>query len=582
MDHNDNYWLRRARASRLSRRMFLGGATAAGLGAASIGLVGCGDDNSSGKTSTPGGSASPAGSASAAPSSAASAAATLSTGKAGGTYTAAFTGPFAGTDPHNSVYGGSGIVPEVYNYLVRDYLAFTTNPPAPAVKGVIQDLAESQELQSDNITWVFKIRPNVMIGANTQGVPVRALDSSDVLASWTRIKDPASGSNGYAFANQWIDKMDAPDASTFRMVMKSPYAWTIPNVGNNLIGAIVPKEWLQNANLKKAAVGAGPFSLTELTEGDHATMVKNPTYYRKDRPYLNQNIIRTFADQATYRTAFTAGQIDAYGATNQDEAKEIVNGDKTIQYHHDKSISYNSFWMSTKSAPWTDGRVRDAVNMAIDRDQFIQLIGHGAGEPIGLITYAFDKYALSKDELSKAQPHDVANAKKMFQAAGVTEFSFSHPTSSNVVDYVNIFVKNMSDAGVTAKPQPLDAGTWVAQYYTNKLTASLSLNQQYQTPDFALQWYVTGGITGNNHYDTGFSDPEVDTAVKSAAGKLDDNERYQAYKDVQNLIYTKHPPFVNFFGLYADQLVAPYIHNYPFGIGSLGYAYQEDMWTDKA
>jgi ABC-type transport system substrate-binding protein len=552
--------------------MFLGGATAAGLGAASIGLVGCGDDNNSSKT--PGGST-PSGSASAKPSSSASAAPSA-TPKPGGSYTPAFTGPFAGVDPHNSVYGGAGIVPEVYNYLVRDYIAF-----APE-KGIIQDLAESQTLQDDKVTWVFKIRPNVMITANTKGVPERALDSSDVLASWERIKDPKSGSNGYAFANQWIDKLAAPDASTFTMTMKSPYAWTIANVGNNLIGAIVPKEWLANADLKKGAVGAGPFKLTELVEGDHATMDKNPTYYKKGKPYLDKHIIRTFADLATERTAFTSGQIDAYPATNQDEAKEIVNGNKQIQYKHDKSISYNSFWMSTKSAPWSDGRVRDAVNMAINRDQYIQLIGHGAGEPIGPITYAFEKYALSKDDLSKAQPYDPAEAKKLFQAAGVTEFTFSHPTSSNVSDYVNIFVKNMQDAGVTAKPQPLDAGTWVAGYYTNKLTASLSLNQQYQTPDFALQWYVTGGITGNNHYDTGYSVPEVDAAVKKAAGILDDAEREQSYKDVQKLILKSHPPFVNFFGLYVDQLVAPYIHNYPFGIGSLGYAFIEDVWTDKA
>jgi peptide/nickel transport system substrate-binding protein len=344
----------------------------------------------------------------------------------------------------------------------------------------------------------------------------------------------------------------------------------------------VPKEWLENADLKKTTVGAGPFKLTELVEGDHATMVKNPTYYKTGKPYLDQNIIRTFADQATYRTAFTAGQIDAYGATNQDEAKQIVNGNKDIQYHHDKSISYNSFWMSTKAAPWTDGRVRDAVNMALDRDQFIQLIGHGAGEPIGPITYAFEQYALSKDELAKVQPHDPAEAKKMFQAAGITEFEFSHPTSSNMTDYVTIFVKSMQDAGVTAKPLPLDAGTWVAQYYTNQLKASLSLNQQYQTPDFALQWYVTGGITGNNHYDTGYSVPDVDAAIKKAAGTLDDDERAQAYKDAQKTILANHPPFINVFGLYADQMVAPYIHNYPFGIGSLGYAYQEEIWTDKA
>lgn len=576
MHTEENYWSRRARKERLSRRRFIGVAGVGGLGAAALGLVGCGDD-SGGSASTPSGSGNtpPAASASAAASAGASAAPSAQP-KPGGSYTPAFTGPFAGVDPHNSVYGGAGIVPEVYNYLVRDYLAF-----APE-RGIIQDLAASQELQDDNVTWVFKLRPDVKITANDKGIAERPLDSSDVLATWTRIKDPQAAANGFGFADKWIDKMDTPDATTFRMIMKSPYAWTIATVGNNLNGAIVPKEWLESPDLKKTAVGGGPFKLTELVEGDHATMLKNPTYYKANRPYLDKHVIRAFADQATYRTAFTTGQIDAYVATNADEANEIVNGNKKIQYQNTKGISYNSFWMNTRMAPWTDERVRDAVNLAIDRDQFIQLIGHGKGEPIGPVTYAFDKYALSKDELAKAQPHDVAAAKQMFEAAGVTEFTFSHPTSSNVSDYVNIFIKNMKDAGVTATPQPLDAGTWVAGYFTSQLSASLSLNQAYQTPDAAVQWYATGSVTGNNHYDTGYSNPTVDAAIKQAAGVLDENESYQAYKDLQKLILSSHPAFLNFFGLYTDQLVAPYIRDYQFGIGSLIYAYIEDIWTDKA
>jgi peptide/nickel transport system substrate-binding protein len=561
-----NYW-RNLTSKRTTRRSLLGGTAAAGVGLASLAAVGC--SSSSNKTSTPASSQSPSGSASAA-------ASPTQTPKAGGSYTEAFTGPFAGVDPHSSVYGGSGIVPLVYNYLIRDEMAVYPK------LGVIDDLAQSHKLQSDNLTWVFNLRPNVMIAANSQGVPVRALDSSDVLASWNRIKDPNSGSNGYAFASQWIDKMDTPDANTFRMVMKSPYAWTEANVGNNLIGPIVPKEWLSNANLKKEAVGAGAFTLTELVEGDHATMVKNPAYYKSGKPYLDKLIIRSFSDQATERTAFSAGQLDAYGAINQDEAKQLKAANAQLAYYHSKSTGFDSFWMHVKTAPWTDPRVRRAVNYAINRQQYITIIGDGAGEAIGPLSYVFDGYTLSAAQLKQYQPYDPAEAKKLFSAAGVTEFTFSYPAAYNVADYVNIFVKNMEDAGVTAKAQALDAATWLAGYYTSKLTASLTLNQEYQTPDFGLQWFVTGGITGNNHYDTGFSDPEVDAVVKKAATTLDESARKQAYIDAQVLIMKKDPPFVNIFGFYSDELVYPYIHNFPSDRGSFAYAFQEDMWTEKA
>lgn len=552
-------------AGALSRRTFVWGGAALAAGAGMT-LAGCSSSTKEGRASTTASTASSGKSATAVPS---------ARPQPGGTLTVGTTSPFNGVDPHSSVSGGSGVVPEVYSYLIRDFIAVYPK------QGILQDLAEGQTLQSDSVTWVFKIRPNVMVAANSQGVPVRALDSSDVLASWQRIASKASGANGYGFANQWIDHMDAPDNSTFRMIMKGPYAWTLANVGSNLNGAIVPKEWLESANLKKQAVGTGPFTLSELVEGSHATMLKNPTYYRSGRPYLGKQVINLYADVGTQRTAFVAGQLDAYSPVDQAEAKQLKDSDPSLLYSHYPTVGYKSFWMRVDAAPWKDARVRNAVNMAIDRDQFISIIGKGAGDPIGPVTTAFGDYAISKGDLAKAQAFDVAEAKKLFTAAGITEFSFAFPTNSNTTDYVNVFVANMKLAGVDAKAQPLNAAAWLSGYFQNQLTASLSNNQTYQTPDAALQWYMPGGVTGNGHYDTNWTDADVTAAIRKAAAELDEDPREQAYKDAQKLILSKAPPFINFFALYGDTLVQDYMHDYPASLSSLAFAYFQDVWTSK-
>src|SRR5512140_1310311 len=100
MTTKDNYWLRRLRSGRLSRRRFVGSAAVAGVGVAGLGLVGCGDDNTTSATPTTSGT-----------SAGTSPTAKAETPKKGGSYTSSFVGPFAGADPHNSVYGGAGIVP---------------------------------------------------------------------------------------------------------------------------------------------------------------------------------------------------------------------------------------------------------------------------------------------------------------------------------------------------------------------------------------------------------------------------------------------------------------------------------------
>jgi ABC-type transport system substrate-binding protein len=562
-----NYWLR-ATTGRMTRRRFVGGAIVGGVGAASLATVGCGggDDDSGGSTGAAAATTTPA------PTTA------PVTIKKGGVYNVAFTGPFAGVDPHNSVYGGSGIVPVVYNYLLRRQVT----PDAAGAKGIIYDVASSHKVEADSITYTFKLRDDVKIAPNTRGVPERALDADDVKASFDRISDPKTAANGFAFFGRWVDKYTAPDKTTFVLTLKKPYAWTEANLGNNLIGAIVPKEWLASADIKKDAVGAGPFMLKTLTEGQLAQMDRNPNYYIKGQPYVDSKVIKAYADQATYRTAFTSNQIDVYGPQNKDETAELKSADKTIVTYSDPGVGYNSFWMNTKQKPWDDPRVRRAVNLSMNRKEYIDIIGHGVGEPIGPLTYAFTKEALTAAELAAAQPYDPTTAKKLFADAGITELKFTHPTSSNMIDYVNIFTRHLAAVGVTAKPDPQDAGTWVAGYFTSKLAASYSLNQAYQNPDFALQWYHTGGITGNNAYDNGWAYPEIDAALDKAAGLADEAARVAAYKQVQKDILAKDPAFINVFGQRVEVVVKSYVKNYPAGLSSLGYQFEKEVWLDKA
>lgn len=561
---------------RATRRAAMRGGVLGAGGLAAAFALACGSKNnnsssSSANTST---NTSSAGGASATAGAAASAASNQ-TPKTGGTYTTGFTGPFAGVDPHNSVYGGSGIVPQVYNYLVR------TSIIAPD-KGVLQELATKWE-QPDPTTVVFHMRPDAMIQQNKLGVPVRPIDSQDAKASFDRIADPKAATNGFAWVNQWVAKTEAVDPTTFKITMKEPYAWILNGVGNNLSSAIVPREWLASPDLKKNAVGSGPFTLQSLEEGAQAVMVKNPNYFEKGKPYLDSAVIKAFADQATYRTAFSSNQLDVYSATNVDEAKDLVKGRKDTSNLADPSFGFLSFWMNVREKPWDDGRIRRAVRHAVNPDEYIQIIGHGQGEWIGPVTYAMKGYNLPTDELKKLMPYNSNDAKQILQQAGQSNltFKFQHPTSSVTNDYVNIFVRELQAAGITGQADPEDAGTWVAQYFQSKLDSSVSLNQEYATPDFALQWFVTGGITGNGHYDTGFSDPEVDAAVHKAATTLDEEARKKAYLDAQRLIISKDPPFWNFFGSYSNVVVANYVMNYPKGLGSLGYYFVKDIWLNK-
>lgn len=492
----------------------------------------------------------------------------------GGVYRTGFTGPFAGVDPHNSVYGGSGVVPEVYNYLVRSESVLR-----PDI-GVLYDLATSHDLAPDNVTWTFTLRDDAVIAPNAMGVPERALDSEDVIKSFDRIGSAASGSNGFGFFNRWVESYTAPDATTAQLVTKSPYAWVLDELGDALKGAIVPREWLENEGLKGAAVGAGPFMLQELAEGERAVMVPNPNFYDADMPYLDEYRIVAFSDIATQRTAFSTRQLDYFGSQDVNEAEELEKTVDDITLQITPGTGFKSFWMRADAPPWDDERVRRGMSRAMNRQQYIDIIGKGQGEVIGVMSYALAPYALDAEEVNQLQPFDQAEAKKLFEAAGVSEISFTHPTSSNTNDFVNILVQQMQQIDITVSPDPQDAGTWVAGYYTSALEASLSLNQSYKTPDFALQWYRNGGITGNNNYDTRNYSDVIDAAIDDAAGELDEATRIEKYQQAQRDIIATDPSFFHFYGQLENSLFYNDVRNLSPGPGVMENALTRSYWIE--
>lgn len=564
-----NYWTRVSR-NRVSRRAALRGAGMGLAGVAGAALIGCGGDDEGGDgTATATQSGGSDGTA--------QPTATQDTGSPvqGGTYTT-FTSTFAGVDPHNSVYGGAGIVPLVYNYLVRQEVLRQDL----GENGQITDLAESVEVSGDQQTWVFKLRPGVKIQPNSNGVPERDLTSADVIASFDRIADAANGANGFATFALFIDSYEAPDDTTVQIVTKSPFSWLLEAIGDNLQGAIVPQEWLEQGNdaVKAMSVGAGPFWLESIVEGDKAIMKRNPNYYIEGQPYLDEVRILIMPDTATRITAFRDRQIDVFTTENGEEAASLVADGITHVEHG--STGYNSFWMRTDVPPYDDPRVRRAINMSMNRDQYIAIVGRGQGKAMGPLAPVFENYVLSDDELAEAQPYDPEGAKALFEEAGVTEIQFAHPTSSNMNDYVSILQQQLQQIGVTIRPTPLDAGTWVAGYFAGQHEASFSFNQSYKTPHFALQWYRTGGITGNNNYDTKYYTAEVDAAIDEAAAIFDEEERRQAYKDAQKTILASDPAFLNVFNVSNNTLFYDDIHRTQPGPGALDVSLMREWWIE--
>lgn len=561
-----NYWDKMT-TQRVSRRRVLQTTGVAGAAAGAVWLVGCSSSSSDKKTPAAGGSTP----GTSAPTKAAG------TPKAGGTYSESQTADFDTFDPYIGIAASVAYFPRLYNVLA--------NFSAEDGNFRFDDLSTGFE-QPDAKTYVFKIRPGVKVSPNQLGVPERALDASDVIESYKRIVSLPQ-SNAFAFIGKELDtQVASADNATYTMNMKRPYAFFRNRIGS-AINTIVPKEALTDANigqLKQKAAGAGAFMLKSYTEGQGATLVKNPNYYRKDDknnnatiPYIDQFDVKIITDQAAQRVAFQSGQIDSYGAPNVDEAKQLQQGQNYTVVKRPTN-TFIALTLNPTKDPWKDDRIRLAALYAIDRKQYIDRVYNGEAKANGLVHWSMGDLAFSDAELAKLQPYDPQKSKQLIKAAtgnDTVKVKVMWPADSDIEQHklhLPIWLEQMKAAGfeVEADAQPFP--TWLDNYTNLKYDASLSLNQVYEYAEFNLDFQHSEGPARNNIYAIGVGKlyPQIDADIDKVKSTTDHEAFVKAVKDLQKELYAKGPTFIPFVTPYTFLLYNQRVKNVPQSLGSSG------------
>jgi ABC-type transport system substrate-binding protein len=560
-----SYW-DKFTTKRVSRRRALQGAGAASLGASAIWLVGCGSDD---EDPTPSGESPTAGETPEATTEAPDDGPRILNEKnppvPGGRLVLSTGADFGTWDAHVSVAAAANFFPQLYNLLVNQS---SINPET-----LYFDLAESYE-NPDELTWNFKIRPNVMVGPNSLGIEERALTSEDVVASYNRMITDAQASNGPI--KIYVDTINA-NGDIFELKTKNPYAYLLYRTGI-FVATVPPRELLEPAGLeqmKTGSAGGGPYVLSRTTEGEIAVMDRNPTYWRKDTknnnaqlPYREGLDVRVIRDRAAVRTAFLDGQIHIYGAESKADADDI-GGRSGFFQTKDPATTFICFTMHPEKEPWLDERARKAIGFAINRQEFVDLVYNGDAEANGLVHWPMGDFAFRGDELNELQPHDVAEARALVDALGGLSFKMMYPSNSNIQQHdqhLPIFLEQMAAAGIEIEQDPQDFGTWYSNYQTLNYTSSLSLNQSYETPEVPLDFHSIQGPL-ERQFIIGRNDPEIQAAIDKSKQTLDLEERVQAVRDAQRLVYEKGPTLYPLVTPFSYTVYSNKFHNVQTGLG---------------
>jgi ABC-type transport system substrate-binding protein len=424
---------------------------------------------------------------------------------------------------------------------------------------VVPDLATSWELAPDGVTYTFHLRNGVRFHDGT------SFSASDVRHSWERVLDPATrGGRGWplypirgaqdfaAGKSPSISGLQVVDDSTIRITLTQPFA-IFPKMLAMPATAIVPK--VTPPNFGEHPIGTGPWKFVAWHHDDYLLFARN-TQYHDGAPLADSLEARIIPELSTAEAEFQAGNVDVLQVPAQ-ESPSWESNDETrplLQSAPSLRLIYGA--INTTRGPLRDVRVRQAINLAVDRGMILRRLMGGRGTlAAGVIPPSLDGFNPSL----AAYPYDTARARALLRQAGYPngiDIELWTSQSEQFPRIAQTIQAYLAQVGIRVKIVQRDASSMREAARNGK--TDIALKDWYADyPDaenflYPLLHSANRGVGGNVSF---FSNATFDSVVSRARREPDDQKRFTLYREADSLAHEQAPMLFMFFytELYAVQ-----------------------------
>ncbi|MEO8637320.1 MAG: ABC transporter substrate-binding protein [Candidatus Taylorbacteria bacterium] len=246
---------------------------------------------------------------------------------------------------------------------------------------LINDLAKEYTISENGLTYTFVLKDNIFFH---DGKPVT---TDDIEFTIKKAVDPAlKSAERVKWEGVTIEKVDK---KTIKFTLKNPYT---PFLENMTLG-ILPEHIWKNADLDQFTfsqfntepVGSGPYKVKSLKRNEEGI----PLYYKLEafdkyalgEPLIKNIILKFYTTEADLLVAYKRGEIDTANAISGENASLIVSKDAEIHKSPLPRV-FGIFFNQNQSEILADIKVREALNLALDRDEIVAKVLHGFGDAI--------------------------------------------------------------------------------------------------------------------------------------------------------------------------------------------------------
>jgi peptide/nickel transport system substrate-binding protein len=336
---------------------------------------------------------------------------------------------------------GWSIIHSIYDSLIQ----YDTN-------GQLQGVAAESLTQTDPLTWEAKLRAGLTFHDGTK------VDASSVTAGWRHIVNSQTSSIKGNFAT--IANIEATDDLTAKITLSAPSPWLPAQIAQWLV--LLPPNATDDSILKQPN-GTGPYSFVEWKPGEQITLDANPNYptaSAKGQPVAKRVTFRFVAEPSTRVADLLSGTAGVIRGVPVDQQEPIDKGGAQVVV--DDVVGTSFIRLPNDVAPFTDARVRQSLNYAVDKEGIISALNGGYGKPLASF---FPPGGLGYSAGLQPFAYDPDKAKALLKEAGVGEFEATlEYASTERADLSEAIAAQLSDIGVKATAKAVEVATFNADW----------------------------------------------------------------------------------------------------------------------
>ncbi|QQK08889.1 glutathione ABC transporter substrate-binding protein [Miniphocaeibacter halophilus] len=411
---------------------------------------------------------------------------------------------------------------------------------------MVGQLAKSWEISEDSLTYTFKLNEGIKFhdgtDFNAEAVKAnydRVIDKDNELRQRrTFVETKDDGTESFR-----VESIETPDDYTVVFKLTEPWSPFLNRLSQFCI--VSPKAIEEFGNdIMNNPVGTGPFKYVEWEQGSHTKMVKNEDYWG-EKPGVDSVTVKEVGEAGSRTAMLQTGEADFVYPMTSDQLAAVEDAEDINILKNDSNIM--RFVALNKLIPeLSDVRVRQAMNYAIDKEAFVQLMYSGYAKPATSAVPSIIEGYVEQE----GYDYDLEKAKELMKEAGYEDgfkLTIWGDNTTQEIKGMTFIKQQLEQIGIEVEVLPMEEATRNDKIYVEKEEAEVNMwYVNWSASDFTMDssmralLYSTM-IPPTNANSAYFQNEEFDKLLDEGLKTADTEKQNELYAKAQKIVWDEAP-----------------------------------------